>query len=373
MYVERISTSAQIEPLADAWNRLAGDVAFRSWIWLVIWWRHFGHDLQLYVLTVRDDAGQLQGLAPWCLERCPMRGRVIRFLGSGKVCSDYMTVLSAPGRESEVVTSVADWLSRSDSEPCREDRWDLLEMTGADASDLATQLLGDGMRRRGHAVAQRPGVNCWRLALPESWEAYLQSVSKPRRKELRRFQRRMFDTGRAVGRIVTTRDELPQAMEILQSLHQKRWQSRGQSGCFSSRRFTGFLNDVARELLDLGRLRLRWLEVDGQPAAADLDFVSGRTTYGYQSGIDPEMLCHSPGSLSQIINIRSAIEENHIAYDMLRGDEPYKQMWRAVALPTTELRVSARRPISQLRHGAWLAGGMMKGWLKHSFNVLGTN
>ena len=76
-------------------------------------------------------------------------------------------------------------------------------------------------------------------------------------------------------------------------------------------------------------------------------------------------------NLSTILAIRTAIEEGQHTYDLLRGDEPYKAHWRAQPSPSVELRVAARRPVAQLRHGVWWAGGAVKGWVKSTLSWSG--
>ena len=58
---------------------------------------------RLAVLCVFDDADSLMGIAPWYLDCSAMHGRVLRPLGSGEVCSDYLGVLCHPAAEEAVV------------------------------------------------------------------------------------------------------------------------------------------------------------------------------------------------------------------------------------------------------------------------------
>ena len=106
-----------------------------------------------------------------------------------------------------------------------------------------------------------------------------------------------MDSGRAVLRRAERLEDLPQAMDRLIDLHQRRWQALGQSGCFASARFTAFHRDVAAALLAEGRLALWWLEVDGQPVAAEYHLTGDGVVYAYQGGIEPARLAVEPGGL----------------------------------------------------------------------------
>ena len=163
MHVRPIRELEDWAPLADAMNSLSGDVPFRRYEWLATWWRHFGPGVcggqdgaagELLVLAVHDNDGALVGLAPWYISRSLVHGRAIRFLGSGLVCSDYLTLLSRAGRELDVAGAVADWLS------ARTDLWDMIELAGVDAEDMAVPELGWRLKMAGHQLHQFPGPNC---------------------------------------------------------------------------------------------------------------------------------------------------------------------------------------------------------------------
>jgi CelD/BcsL family acetyltransferase involved in cellulose biosynthesis len=366
MLVQRLSTFAELSQLADQWNCLARGVPFRSWQWLFNWWGCYGGDYELFVLSVRDDAGQLVGAAPLCLSHTAARGRVLRFLGSGEVCSERLTLLATPEHEEAVAAAAAQWLVEASKARRDSDRWDLLELTAVDSQDLAVQALAKHFEQEGCRVHRREGLPCWRVDLPASWEEYLAAFSNSSRWQLRRLQRRAFDRGRAVVQTVRRAEELERGMDILVDLHQRRWRSLGQPGCFASPRFSRFLHEAAQALLEAGQLRLHWIELEGRPAAAAFHFAGGGAVYSYQGGIHPAMLNQSPGSLLHLATIQEAIRERQHTYDFLRGDEPYKMRWKAQPRPTVELRVAARRVGPQLRHGVWRAGDAVKTWIKSS-------
>src|SRR5438552_2165878 len=99
MQVGRRANIDELTALAGDWNRLARGVPFCSFEWLATWWRHYQpamaamqRHVELYVVCV-TDGDQLVGLAPWYLERSRAAGCVIRFLGTGEACSDYLSVL----------------------------------------------------------------------------------------------------------------------------------------------------------------------------------------------------------------------------------------------------------------------------------------
>jgi len=380
MQIIRYSHLDEILPLASDWDQLGRGVPFRSWAWMSNWWRAYGistngsanSDRQLYVLAVFDHSTELVGLALWFVRHSASQGSTVRFLGTGEVCSDYLSLLCERDREDAVAAALAQWLTEKACRP-GPDRWDLLAWEGIDPEDVATRRLSDQLAQRGHTIHTRPGPNCWRIELPATWQEHLAELSKDHRKQLRRLERDYLATGRARLHTATNRDEFETARRILIDLHQRRRTALGEPGCFSSVRFAAFHNDVMPSLLADGRLRLSWVELDGRPAAAEYHVADGGVVYAYQAGIEPELLEHGPGRLANLMTIRQAIQRGDRAFDFLRGDEPYKAHWRAKPRACVDIRVVPTGISARIRHGVWLTGVGMKRWLKNGLGLMTGN
>ena len=358
----------ELTGLAPRWRELAGDVPFRAPEWLLPWWDTYGEPhpgeratRELFAVAVFAEEGtdaesepgaatpptakKLVALAPWYVEPSPLWGRVVRQLGSGEVCSDYQTVLVEPDCAAEAIAAIADFLTRE----VRND-WDRLDLDGAVCDDEALGALTAELARRGSPVERRRGPSCWRVKLPTTFAEYLTNLSKSHRKQLRRLQRDVLATDRAVWHTARTMDEFEVGWEIFVDLHQRRRRSLGDGGRFESPCFMGFHREVARSLHSDRKLRLHWLELDGRPAAAEYHFSAGNTVFGYQSGLDPERLHEEPGRLAGICVVEALIEEGFEFYDLLRGDEPYKAHWRAEPTATEQVTVVNPRKRSRARH-----------------------
>lgn len=368
MFVERLSTTAQLAQVAESWNSLAAGIPFRSWEWLTSWWQHYGTGRDLYTLVVHSDDAVV-GIVPWYVERS-LAGRVVRFLGDGPVCSDHLGLLVQQEWADQVAMSVAQWLT--DAADVAEgldpaDSWNLLVLEAVPESDRPLARLIDELAKHGNTVHRRPGANCWRIELPGNWDEYLATMSKSHRKQVRRVERRSWETGAARLRTASDRAELECGMRWLVELHAKRRQSLGESGCFASRRFSDFLADVAEKLLAAGRLGLHWVELNDRPIAVEFQLLGDRVTYAYQAGVDPEAMQDEPGRLINIATIRNAIQRGDRGFDFLRGDEPYKAHWRAEPHATSEIRVVPKQRVAQLGHRVWIVGQTLKGWIKQGW------
>ena len=123
------------------------------------------------------------------------------------------------------------------------------------------------------------------------------------------------------------------------SLHQRRRQSLGQSGCFSNATFTRFLYDVAKHFHQAGLLDLVCISVDNRPIAAEICFRDRASSFAYQIGIDPDALEHNPGWLVNTASIRNAIELGLSSFDLCRGDAEYKRQLGATPTVCKKLRI----------------------------------
>jgi CelD/BcsL family acetyltransferase involved in cellulose biosynthesis len=372
MRIACFTTFGDLAPYADGWERLVAGVPFRSWTWLSHWWRHYGPQTdadalrtRLATLCVFDDSGLLLGVAPWYLDCSAIHGRVLRPLGSGEVCSDYLGILCQPAMEEVVVDALADYLvENAFADGPDALNWDLLDLGGVDVEDRAVAGLVDCLAVSGCTVHRRPGANCWRLELPTDWNGYVASLGKNLRRDVRRLERDLLGTDRVVLHSVSRLDELRLAMDILVELHQRRRIMLGEEGCFASARFLDFYYGVVPDLLCRGQVQFHWLELDGKAVAAEYQLVGSGILYAYQAGVNPDALAHEPGKLINLAILRQAIERGYRAFDFLRGDEPYKARFGARPRPTVEFRVVPRRTVAQLRHNLWLAGTNVKQWIK---------
>jgi len=374
MHVHRFDSFDELAPWADDWDRLAAGVPFRGWTWATTWWHHYGpatDGRRLFVLGMFDHRDGLVGLAPWYLDGGRRHG-VIRFLGSGEVCSDYLSLLAEPGQERAVVSTLAHQLLRSD-ESGNLGRWDMLELTGVDARDVLVDWLAGHLALGGSTVHHRMGPPCRRTELPRSLDEYLQGLSKNSRRKVRRLQRSLLDSGRARLTTVANLGELDEAMDRLIDLHQRRQRMLGRAGCFASPRFTAFHRDVAARMLAAGQLQLHTLWIDGVPAAAEYQFVGDGVVYAYQSGMDPTRLELQPGHALQLAVLAWAIGNGYRAYDFLRGDESYKSHWNARRRDSLEVRVVAHHVGARLRHAAWVASVETRGWVSRGLSHLKTH
>ncbi|HEV8536671.1 MAG TPA: GNAT family N-acetyltransferase [Candidatus Limnocylindria bacterium] len=182
----------------------------------------------------------------------------------------------------------------------------------------------DGLRRtlvaNGYEVSVERLVTAPRVDLPGAFETFVQGLTKKDRHELRRKIRRL-ETGRRVAFRFAGERERGAALDRFVALHRR---SRGEKAEFMTEATERFFRDLADALGARGWLRLGVLDVDGEGAAVLFAFAYEGTLGLYNAAYDPTLSSLSVGIVCHAYAIRSAIEQGLRAYDLLRGDEPYK-------------------------------------------------
>ncbi|WP_182871010.1 GNAT family N-acetyltransferase [Rhodopirellula sp. JC639] len=369
--IELISSVDQLsQGDLDRWNELAKN-PLQRWEWLGSWWRAYQGDYRLCIVKVRRQDETI-AFVPWCLEIRVGTGKTIQFLGSGKACTDHLSLLVSADDCDEVCAAVAGWLARSaDVNQTPADRrlvWDSIELIGVDREDPAMNELARAMRTVGLGVEQTEGLGCYAIKLPPSWDEYVRMRSKSGRREVRQALKNIDS-----GAIVVQRIECPRQLDSMWdqfvSLHQRRRHAAGTTGCFDHPPFEAFLRDAASRLLDAGLLELIVATNDGVPVAAHFAITDKDHWYFYQSGMDPDAEALRPGLSMFCHAIRESIVTGRTTFDMMRGDEPYKLRWRAELMPAQEIRVCSPRPAAQLRNQVVRAGVTFKNLVKSGLGI----
>lgn len=363
MHVTRIAEHSALNELRACWNALAGGNPFRSYEWMTRWSRTLGGAGELFVLKVEDSRNEICGIAPLTLETTKSGASVLRLLGSGKACSDYVGILCDESQTELTTKAITNYLAQNG-------QWDFIELQAVPADDVAVSQLAAHLSVAGHVVHQQPAEACWRIELPDTWGAYLAMLSKSHRKQLRRVDRKYLQTNAATIHRATSAN-IEHAMEVFVELHQRRRRQLGDPGVFRAAGFREFLTLVAADLIPENRAAIYWVEIEGRPATAEFHLLEGGVQYAYQAGIEPDLLGHEPGRIIQIALIRGAIEQGYSGYDLLRGSEAYKAHWRATPRETTDWRIVANTTGAQVRDKIWQAGAAMKSWIKTGLHITG--
>jgi CelD/BcsL family acetyltransferase involved in cellulose biosynthesis len=332
---------SELEALVPAWRRLLDRAAHAEPVltplWLLAWWRQFGEaDGRALRVVAVEDGHDLVGLVPFALRTATHRRAIpvrrIELLGTGEeeadeIASEYVGGLAIDGQRDAVAGLAADALVGG-----ALGEWDELRMSAMSSEDPLVPRLAEGLRRGGLAAAVTRSGEARFIALPSTWQQYLNDLGSQRRYVVTRALRELAKWAGDGGwelRSAGTPADFEEGKRALHDLHAERWMAAGRKGVFASRRFRSFHDEVmprlwARE--DGTGLELLWLVVRGEPIAASYSILFGNKVYFYQGGrrMDvPRAL--RPGIALHALAIQRSIELGRCEYDFLEGRSRYKR------------------------------------------------
>lgn len=334
--VDVLQTEEAVRSIHDDWTRLSQGLPFSSFEWMLAAWKHLEQQKNsLHVLVIRDSQERVLGIAPWALQPSHFLGNTLRFLGSGKACSDYLRILCGPPDTAAVVDATVRWMLQHQlGGQERGAGWSFLDFDGVRQDCEVMNHFLNGLQSQGITIHRDPQENSWRVSLADTWEDYLSSCSAKRRRFIKKtMQVQQTHQVQVQDACLSDANESFQRFE---DLHQLRRRSLGQLGCFDTPGFRGFLKEMTQSWLPSERLVLRTLFLDGRAAASGWYVVDNGTFYVYQTGMNPEMSELNPGWLMILLNMQDAMSRGLQHFDFLRGNEEYK---RRLAEPVPLCRI----------------------------------
>jgi CelD/BcsL family acetyltransferase involved in cellulose biosynthesis len=323
---EVIAETSGFLALAPEWRKLlhasSNNRFFLTWEWMYTWWLHLAGKRKLHIITVRKD-GLLIAIAPLAL--CPPRisrlmpFRVLEFLASGGVGSDYLSFIIRTGYEEDAQRQLAASLagSRRMLELVR------IEKASHTMQDMATQFHKTGWRFSRQTTNYCPFA---RLS-GHSWESYLGSLKPSHQKYYARKTRKLQRDFSVELNEVSTEVQRQEAMELFVRLHLESWAERGGSTALHKQELIDFHQALSGICLERGWLGLYTLKLDGVSAASIYLIKYGNVVHYYQMALHSDYSKYSIGLIILGESIRKAIEAGAVEYDFLHDNEAYKFLW----------------------------------------------
>jgi CelD/BcsL family acetyltransferase involved in cellulose biosynthesis len=341
--------------LAVAWERLsrvsprAG--VFSSYAWCRAWAETVGCDAAISIITCHDAADQVVGLLPACIARTgPVRW--LKFLGRDEVSGDHLDMLATAADRAACLDAVLDYVGHGDF--C-----DGLVLGELEADSLTHARIAEWAAARGYPVQERERRVVPYVALPDSLEGYLTSLSANMRYHVRRRGREVAKLPGAATRVLRGATDVERGLADLFRLHELRWGRDGLPGNFRNPAKREFLRRFCAAACEGDQVRCHVLAIHDEVQGVLLAFHWGDTASYYQMGWNPDGPLASPGVILLAESIKLAIDEGLQTYDFLRGDEDYKRKWTARFVEQTTLVVGLHAT-ARMALAANVFGGRIK-------------
>ncbi len=301
--------------LHDDWQTLlkasANDDIFLTWEWQSTWWDVYCPGA-LHILTCHADDGTLIGIAPWFIH-----DHHIHTIGCEDV-TDYLDLIVHQDHQETVFAAFADYLHDN------TDRFDALALCNIPAQSSTLTDFKAALESVDATVTITQNDVCPLIELPDSFDDYLANLDKKQRHEVRRKMRRAMGAPAEVDWYFVDEqhkleDELTDFVQLMASSDTEK------SAFLQDEQHVAFFKRFVHIAHERGWLKLNFLTIDGQKAAAYLNFDYNNRLLVYNSGLDMANYGnYSPGIVLLTQTIRYAIENNYLIFDFLRGDETYK-------------------------------------------------
>ncbi len=146
-------------------------------------------------------------------------------------------------------------------------------------------------------------------------DSYLRAtLTRVRRKEVRRKQRRISDAGTVEYSMLEAGGDAESWIDAFLEFEARSW--KGRAGCALACDETDkvYFKTVATEAFNRGQLMMLALSLDGRRIAYKCNFVSGRGSFAFKIAFDEEYARFSPGVLLEMENIRLLHERINVRW-----------------------------------------------------------
>ena len=371
--IKTYSSWAALAEITPEWERILREndklSIFSTPEWLRSWWEAFGSNRRLAVLALSDPQGSLLGVAPLYFEHAkhPLFGRVrqLRFVGDGSGDSDNLDLIVAPGEEQRCVAALLRWIAQQRN--CGICSLNTLAQDSTVAKILQTRLEEAKWPLRVTMTANSA------IQLPSTWESYIEGLTPKFRRLIARCRRKLESQYEVRFRRCESLCEIPEMLQTLYHLHQKRWNSVRQSGTLQSVERRDLYARMARAFFERGWLELWSLELNGKPVAAQMSFRYRDRVYGLQEGFDTDYFSHNVGHVLRAGMFEYFIGSGVKVYDFLGGTSAQKQRWGAEVGAYVNFEFARPRTVASCQLALEKGAAAGKEWLRHRLPPIAWN
>lgn len=227
-----------------------------------------------------------------------------------------------------------------------------IELEPVDGRADAMEQMIDVAEDSGRLVVQRTVANSPYIELSGTFEEYLKSLSRNRRKAMRRHRRRLEDQGEVTFEVNDGSSNLESVLDEVLNIEASGWKGEQGTAIASSADTTAFYRSIARWAAERGWLRIAILRLDGRSIACDYAIATGGVWYTLKAGYDEALRSYGPGALLLADEIAHCYEQQLNRIDLLGTSDDFKSSWTDQDEPRAWLRALRRNAVGF----SWWAG-----------------
>lgn len=320
--INSVVVTSEFAEYREQWDALVELQALPS-PFLRSWWVENASNNPVLVLLIDD--GELLGGAAFESSRLGKS----KFAGiemlwspgqSHQLAADHLDIVAHPDHQERVAEAVLTWLHR----PGRR----ILDFDGLNSDGILACAFESHIIERVAAPF---------APLPDAFEEYIGQRPGKVRSTIKRTTNRVVKAG-ATFESVTHADSsevIEAALHDLHELHDERWDDS--SALVDS---WNHLKTVLHAGISAGDAVIyRLLDDNASPVATEIDFLVGKRLSFYQAGRLMDRQWRGVGSALRAHLLEQAHSHGVREYDLLRGEEPYKDEWATQTREVVRVRV----------------------------------
>ena len=303
----RLTVETDVPAIADAWDELARRAQASPFVcrdWFEAWSAAFGQG-QLQVATLRRGEGLVALL--------PLEATGRRLVSP----ANWHTPMYGPlAQDREAAGELLEQLFRLETRT--------VELSFLDTTSGALDDASRAARTARRMTARRTLARSPYVALEGSYEDYERTLSKNRRKGLRRNTRALEREGTLTFEVELGKGDLEGALRDAFALEASGWKGRRGTAIASDSETLQFYLDLARRGAARSWLRLAFLRLDGRPLAFDFALEHGGSWYSLKSGYEDAAARFGPGGVLLAWLLRRCYEDGLERFELLGDSDAFK-------------------------------------------------
>lgn len=336
------STLEALEPMADAWDRLAEKAVQRiytlSYAWVSSYFEHqLDGDESWLCLFALDDEDLVAVLPVVCSKDriCGLSTILLTVPGNQRVLSaDFLCLQN---REKEALETLIDSLSSY----C-QDWFELRLARIPELSPIVTVLTKERLRNCLWFKDLNGYGNLIRVT--GTYEQYLSSLSPRFARNLRRVARKFGDSHKVETLFISERYASPHYLSQFSELERSGWKGKLGTAIAHDDSQMKFYETLTRKLAARGWLEWHFLKADDRIVAAHLAVRLGSALYLLKIAFDESFSAYSPGSILMTKTIEHAFSAGNLTEVNCLTDLAWNRDWKMIPRAYYDVTLWPRKP-----------------------------
>jgi len=302
--VEVVSSVSGLEPHRLAWSKLFSNALDQNLYFtpqfLIPALRYFGTPGKYRVLFFYSKLGGTREL----ITMMPIAAKTRSFVLPCKVASSLAyphCYLCFPvihkKHVSDSITALKNWLDSQKG-------FEVLEIVNTYEDSATWRTINDEVKKLGWVSSISDRYTRAMLKRRDSYDDYLQGISKRRRKRLRQTRKALSERGILAVNVYKDIIELPDLANRFMTLEKLGWKGETKSALASSANGKDFFNEVVAAAQPDAELFFTELTLDKIPIAMTANFIVNTDFFAFKVANDPAYAKFSPGIFLEYESIR---------------------------------------------------------------------